>query len=209
MTRLEIATLACKILALWMFAQAVTYLAAIIPTLIALMGRMFSYPPLGWRDFDSLVLPLQLLAGQVAVGLVLWFKAEWTARRMVSHESTPVAGSNITQADVMAVAFCAVGVFTLIPALQSVARQIAGLVMGTYRSPSEVLGSPSFWSSVLVLAVSLWLIVGSHGVVRLVLWARSAAGTRGAETPGICAKCGYDLRATPDRCPECGTIPQK
>ena len=46
----------------------------------------------------------------------------------------------------------------------------------------------------------LWLAALTLGVPpgrRLYRWRRGHAA-------GLCPRCGYDLRATPDRCPECG-----
>jgi len=41
----------------------------------------------------------------------------------------------------------------------------------------------------------------------LPVWRAAARrATRRRRRPGRCAGCGYDLRATPERCPECGAV---
>ena len=59
------------------------------------------------------------------------------------------------------------------------------------------------------LSFPIWLLA----IVLAVLpigWSVTAMRQRRLRVRGLCPSCGYDLRATRDRCPECGTpVPQK
>jgi len=52
-----------------------------------------------------------------------------------------------------------------------------------------------FWSLILIV----WL-VPALSLSRILR-------SRHRHAPGVCAHCGYDLRASPERCPECGAAP--
>jgi hypothetical protein len=46
-------------------------------------------------------------------------------------------------------------------------------------------------------------------IVPPVIWMRREAKRRRQSNATFCASCGYDLRASPNRCPECGATPEK
>jgi len=51
----------------------------------------------------------------------------------------------------------------------------------------------------------LWLLAGLYPIYRLIDFPNQRRRKRFAA--GECLACGYDLRHTPDRCPECGRVP--
>lgn len=55
------------------------------------------------------------------------------------------------------------------------------------------------------LAVPYWLLT-SLFLIFPACWLRRF---RRRQRLGLCLNCGYDLRATPERCPECGRVPSK
>lgn len=67
-------------------------------------------------------------------------------------------------------------------------------VMSTPLVPYRSLSVPWFYPVVVLLPVTIaWIAILSRRARR--------------RRQGHCPICGYDLRATPDRCPECGAVP--
>lgn len=73
---------------------------------------------------------------------------------------------------------------TMTPAIPTVARECAALAPG--------------WSV---------FVLGAAPAVFLYLQSRRTRN-RWRARRNQCVNCGYDLRATPDRCPECGAVPE-
>ncbi len=73
-----------------------------------------------------------------------------------------------------------------------------GRYVATYRMPSRQVEQYRFW------VVPLWLVAATFAIAPATVVRRWALARR-RRRRGFCSTCGYDLRATPDRCPECGT----
>jgi hypothetical protein len=87
---------------------------------------------------------------------------------------------------------------------------LAGIVVAQFPSDHVLeMVSPGFdWGPHRIVRVPYWLPTFAFALLSAAL-AISAMRRQRVQKLGLCAECGYDLRATPSRCPECGARPKR
>jgi hypothetical protein len=76
-------------------------------------------------------------------------------------------------------------------------RRYLGVVSGLLRIDSAVLH---------YLVVPHWMLLLATLVLPCAWLVHALVRARRPPPAGRCVRCGYDLRATPERCPECGQV---
>jgi hypothetical protein len=72
---------------------------------------------------------------------------------------------------------------------------------------TDVTRRATMFGSTFRLIAPYWMLATAFLILPAIAWSPRFMRRR-AQLEGRCAICGYDLRATPERCPECGTSAQ-
>jgi len=73
---------------------------------------------------------------------------------------------------------------------------------GAVRASGGLIHASPYHYRSFMIAIAHWMVVIATAVVPVA--ALIPRLFRPRRRPDICSNCGYDLRASPDRCPECG-----
>jgi hypothetical protein len=104
--------------------------------------------------------------------------------------------------------------FTSVAGFHYHSRVVRGREMGFAWSFLGFDGSRGSWADFPSCEYQYYVVIPDWFILTIGAILPSVRGTfalrrRRAWVPGHCRNCGYDLRATPERCPECGSVQNK
>lgn len=184
MTKREIASLACKILAVYALLQLPQYVQGIYFLLSGIFAgelwgdNIHRIQSLFW-SLSTVFVPMLLY---LVVGILLWRRSDALASRMVSDEQTGQDQCRLPGREFMAIAFSIVGLVVLVHAMPRIAHLLARLV---YRPTLDFpgLGGGREWDvgtiaqlAAMTVQVILGavLLVGGRALSQLVMKIRTA-----------------------------------
>jgi 4-amino-4-deoxy-L-arabinose transferase-like glycosyltransferase len=128
---------------------------------------------------------------------IVYTNAAWSNPHFEYSTTTPRAGFNYADPHGRHAFWNRLGFFFAFAAMPSSANP-------NPRPPGMTLPPLSRFCEILVPLWFVMVLCAAFPVWRFVV-----EPVRSRKQPGCCLVCGYDLRATPDRCPECGSVPPK
>lgn len=165
LTRLEIAELVCRVLALWLFAHVATaYLAVILLFLVAFSELSTERLLAGGL---SMFLPL----GGLAFGVVLWKNAKRIGRCMVANDASPIVAASIGRQDILTLACTMIGLYAAWASASELIRELALVAYTLPYFDLDAIMSDTAWRAKLTghigsFMIAMWLVLRSRWIVQ-------------------------------------------
>jgi len=182
MTKRELAALACKILALWVFYVCIRVLGYLI---LPFVGT-----PSGWTVegvLRQIVLVVGPSLGVFVFALLLWKGADRLAGQMVDDDPTPIGFAKVDYSGLLTVAIMVLGVVLVTVAIASIISSVMSAALYRQIEKKELpLRGVEYGvelSQIINLLVGMWLILGTKRIVRFLGRARTMGLDKGPDEP--------------------------
>ncbi len=166
MTRQEIARLVCKTLALLFGGYAVIYIFAVLGNSFYFLVSLdrFKYELSDFLMALSMFIPFVAIA---TVAAVLWTSPDWITSRMVSPDPSAVTALKISTSEVTSIVFSVCGVVVFISGISEMSSYVANTLYVNSRNDNFFMGE-IFLEALAKIAIGLWLVIGSRGIVGMI-----------------------------------------
>jgi len=181
MSKHDAAKLACRIMAVWVFVQLAVDLTV---TLTVMISIVLAGETQHLLQFLMSALSLLPLAIRIAVGVLLWCKADFIASHMTADitDSNTEIDARFASTDILQIALPLIGFLILTTGLSHLANFISIAIRSTELSASPWTES-GLYSTILIFALATWLILGSRGIANTIARLRKHVTKSDQDTP--------------------------